>query len=42
MDFKSKWVLFGTQLSPYALKIAAALTDKKVDFQWVWQLSLCQ
>jgi hypothetical protein len=32
-----KWVIYGTQLSPYALKVAAALASSNRPFLWHWQ-----
>eukprot|EP00755_Sulcionema_specki_P039751 Sspe_Gene.113403::Locus_97583_Transcript_1_1_Confidence_1.000_Length_1282::g.113403::m.113403 len=33
----TEWVLYGSQLSPFALKVALGLTDKGVRFTWSWQ-----
>eukprot|EP00927_Polykrikos_kofoidii_P057156 TRINITY_DN51265_c0_g1_i1.p1 TRINITY_DN51265_c0_g1~~TRINITY_DN51265_c0_g1_i1.p1 ORF type:complete len:439 (-),score=39.88 TRINITY_DN51265_c0_g1_i1:24-1340(-) len=38
MDSHKSWVLYGSQLSPFALKIAAGLTAQEVPFRWSWQL----
>jgi hypothetical protein len=31
------WTLVGSQLSPFALKVASALTQQNVKFKWSWQ-----
>jgi|GEM_PF-435534 len=36
---RDSWVLYGTHLSPFALKVAAALTYSHVPFKWVFQLN---